>query len=173
MTPEDHNRDEPERTERAAVDRAGLHHADVVRRVAALVDASGTLRRVLRARMRAAWPYDDLPTGQLDLLRLLVENPGLSVGEAAEKLAIAPNSVSTMVRAMVRAQLLERRPDPKDGRAVRLFASSAAARRLQEWRARRADVLASALEGWDDATRDSLVAAIEAIEKLTRALGPQ
>jgi len=142
---------------------------DVVRRIAALLDASGTLRRVLRARVRSAWPYDDLPVGQLDLLRLLVESPGLSVNQAAERLALAPNSVSTMVRGMIAAGLVERRSDPADARAARLYPSAHAAARLRRWRARRAQVLAAALPRLDG-DHDWLDAAVAAVERLTAIL---
>lgn len=142
---------------------------DVARRIAALLDASGTLRRVLRARMRSAWPYDDLPVGQLDLLRLLVESPGLSVNQAAERLALAPNSVSTMVRGMIAAGLVERRSDPADARAARLFPSAHAAARLRRWRARRAELLAAALPRLDG-DHDWLDAAVAAVERLTAIL---
>lgn len=142
---------------------------DVARRIAALLDASGTLRRVLRARMRSAWPYDDLPVGQLDLLRLLVESPGLSVNQAADRLALAPNSVSTMVRGMIDAGLVERRSDPADARTARLFPSAHAAARLRRWRARRAQLLAAALPRLDG-DHDWLDAAVAAVERLTAIL---
>ncbi len=138
--------------------------------LAALVDATGVLRRVLRARMRTAWPYDDLPVGQLDLLRLLVEKPGLSVSQTAELLSLAPNSVSSLVRTMVDAGLLERRADPADARAARLFPSARAARRLRRWRARRAELLAVAAAALEPADLRALLASLGALERLAATL---
>jgi DNA-binding MarR family transcriptional regulator len=135
-----------------------------------LADLSGRLRRSLRAGVRRAWPYDQLSTAQLDLLRLLVEQESLSVSEAAGHLGVAGNTVSTLVRQLADAGLVLRRPDAADRRVGRLRASASAVRRLRRWRGIRDDLLSDAMATLDPADRRALAGAVEPLRRLVAAL---
>jgi DNA-binding MarR family transcriptional regulator len=58
---------------------------------------------------------------QLNLLEWVADAPGCGVQEIAEGLDLTAPTVSVGVRRLQEAGLVERQPDPEDGRAVRLF----------------------------------------------------
>ena len=57
---------------------------------------------------------------QLALLNWVADSPGCGVREIAEGLGLAAPTVSVGVRRLETAGLLERRPDPEDGRAIQV-----------------------------------------------------
>jgi DNA-binding MarR family transcriptional regulator len=67
------------------------------------------------------------------------------------------------VAALERAGYLERRPDPRDGRASLLRLSEAGAAALATTRTLRSDWAASALAGWDE---DDAVRLSRLVERL-------
>ena len=91
----------------------------------ALLEVIGPLQRTLRKRAREDWPLEPLATAQVELLRAVRGRAGISVGEAAAELRIAPNTASTLAQQLVTAGLISREPDPRDGRAVRLVTTPA------------------------------------------------
>jgi DNA-binding MarR family transcriptional regulator len=60
----------------------------------------------------------------------LFEEDGLRIGEIARRSRLSKQTMTTMVRLCERDGLVERRPDPEDGRATRVFLT-ANARRFQ------------------------------------------
>jgi DNA-binding MarR family transcriptional regulator len=137
---------------------------------AELAELSGRLRRALRAGVRRDWPYDQLSTAQLDLLRLLADHQALSVNDAALRLGVAPNTVSGLVRQMTDDGLVSRTPDPEDRRVGRLHASALALQRLRRWRGFRDALLAHALTQLDAADQAALAAAVDPLRRLVAAL---
>ncbi len=59
--------------------------------------------------------------GQAMCLRLLSFNDGLSQSDIARMLGVAPPTVSRMLDALERSDLVERRPDDADQRLTRVF----------------------------------------------------
>lgn len=57
---------------------------------------------------------------QLALLNWVADSPGCGVREIAEGLELAASTVSVGVHRLEMAGLLERRPDPEDGRAIQV-----------------------------------------------------
>jgi DNA-binding MarR family transcriptional regulator len=137
---------------------------------AALAELSGRLRRTLRAGVRRQWPYDELSTAQLDLLRLLVDSGSLSVNGAATHLGVASNTVSGLVRQLTDSGLVSRKPDSADRRVGRLQASALARRRLERWRGFRDGLLADGLAELSVADQAALAAAVEPLRRLVTAL---
>ena len=131
-----------------------------------------------------------LPASELEIMRLLVRRPGLSVNDTAAELRLAPANVSTALRALEARGLLERRRDPADGRVVRLHPTEAALthRSDQEraWGGALAAGAGRAAEGRGeaDARRDRIAprarsgprargrAVIRAIRRPTLSIGP-
>ncbi len=76
-------------------------------------------------------------------------------GELADTAMLDPSTVSRYVAHLVREGLVERRPDPEDGRAVQLVATAAGHAAQQRVAASRDDLLHRALCDWDpqDVTR--------------------
>lgn len=58
---------------------------------------------------------------QLALLDWIAASPGCGVREIATGLGLTAPTVSVGVRRLEATGLLERRPDPRDGRAIQLF----------------------------------------------------
>jgi DNA-binding MarR family transcriptional regulator len=77
---------------------------------------------------------DPLPTSELEVMRLLVRAPELSVGEIARQLRLQPSNASAAVRSLQNRGLLERKADSRDGRVSRLVptAKAQAIRRQRE-----------------------------------------
>ena len=103
------------------------------------------INRELRYRTRAARASLDITHSESELLRLVNRRPGLRVHEAAVELGIASNSVSTLVRALSRAGLLERLTDPLDGRAACLHLTPQATEWLTQVGNAREEVIDRAL----------------------------
>lgn len=136
-----------------------------------LAKAVSDLRRVTRRSIRDDWPFDPLSPSQVELLRTVVDHPGIGVREAADHLRLAPNTVSTLVGTLTDAGLVTRTRDERDGRAARLEATPAASRRRAAWRDRRAHVMGNALNDLEPVDREAIDRAIPALERLTWLLG--
>jgi DNA-binding MarR family transcriptional regulator len=135
-----------------------------------LLSVIGPLRRLLRRHVQDDWPVDPLPAAQVDLLRLVHQQPGIGVADAAARLRLAANTVSTLVGQLTDAGLLRRERDPADRRSARLVLTPAGDQRIAAWRARRAAAAAAALGALADEDRASLQAAIPALERLVEEL---
>ncbi len=78
-----------------------------------------------------------LPVNQLQALHLLHHEPGIVQKDLAEKLGVTPAAISTAVRDMQAAGLIERRPDAADARLMRLYLSAEGALAIREAQASR------------------------------------
>src|SRR5690606_32396680 len=61
---------------------------------------------------------------QLGALFVVAERPGLRQRQLAEALGSNESAITALTNRMVDAELLERRPDPDDGRASLVFATA-------------------------------------------------
>lgn len=135
-----------------------------------LFEALSTVRRQVRRRTGRPWPPGALSGSQIELVRLVRREPDLPVSAAAERLGLAGNTVSTLVRQLVDAGVLQRAVDPGDRRVARLTVTAAARRRIEGWRDRRLDSAARALARLDAADRAALAHAVPALDRLATAL---
>jgi DNA-binding MarR family transcriptional regulator len=126
--------------------------------------------RGLRYHTRAARESLDITHSEGDLLRLVDRRPGIRVNDAAAELGIASNSVSTLVRQLTRAGLLERAADPLDGRAACLRLTASAAEWVTQLGSAREQTIERALSSLDEEDRQQLEAAIPAIKRLAKAI---
>lgn len=104
----------------------------------------------LRCLRLSVHPLGDigLSPPQLVFLTQIARSPGCRLKEVAEALGVTPPTASTAVRHLEEKGLVERRPDPTDGRAVQLFLSRKGAslyRRAEEFRKDKARRLLAAL----------------------------
>src|ERR1700761_5603517 len=67
-----------------------------------------------------------LPSSELEVMRLLVRRPGLSVGEVAEALGLQQSNASAAVRSLEARGLLARRRDERDARISRVHPTATA-----------------------------------------------
>jgi DNA-binding MarR family transcriptional regulator len=135
-----------------------------------LGDAVSQLRRTIRRRLRRDLPHSALGGNELELVRLLLERSDIRVQDAAAALGLADNTVSTLVGRLSAQRLVVRTPDPVDGRAALLSLSPAARRRVADWRDRRSQMLATAIEELPAGERAALAAAIPALRSLRERL---
>jgi DNA-binding MarR family transcriptional regulator len=126
------------------------------------------VRRRLRQEMTGHSPR--LLGAQVELLRLVATEPGISVSAAAKELYLAGNTVSTLVNQLTAAGLLERETRSDDRRAVRLLPTPAAEARLRAWQERRAAVVRDHLARLSDDDQAALAAALPALRRLAGEL---
>jgi len=116
-------------------------------------------------------PRHVLPASELEIMRLLVRRPGLSVNETAAELRLAPANVSTALRALEARGLLERRRDPVDGRVVRLHPTTAALEHRSDQERAWGNALAHALDALPNAEARRTLAATPSLRALAAVLG--
>ena len=136
-----------------------------------LAGAMAGLRRVLRSGVRGRASGPSLPAAEVELLVTIIDAPGIGVGEAARRLHLAGNTVSTLVSRLVEKGLITRRTDPDDGRVVRLTSTSTGRSRVRRWRQHRLDLIVDALTALAPSERDDLRAAVPALRRLTATVG--
>ncbi|HEX6032402.1 MAG TPA: MarR family transcriptional regulator [Tepidiformaceae bacterium] len=72
-----------------------------------------------------AWAELGLTTAQLRVMFLMRENPGVTAGELATRLAVTPPTISGIVDRLVKLGLVRREDDEHDRRLVRNYLSDA------------------------------------------------
>jgi DNA-binding MarR family transcriptional regulator len=135
-----------------------------------LAKVLGRIGRGLRYHTRAERESLDITHSEGELLRLVDRHPGIRVHDAASELGIASNSVSTLVKQLTRAGLLERSADPLDGRAACLRLTPSANEWVTQLGNAREQALERALATLDDEDRQQLEAAIPAMKRLAKAI---
>lgn len=135
-----------------------------------LYDVIGLLRRRSRRIVGAPLPELALSGAQLELLRVVRRNPGITVAQAARVLGLAANTVSTLVGQLLGLGVLVRERDASDRRVARLDLTPSARAGLEQWRDRRAQSTAVALAGLPAADRARLAAALPTIARIAADL---
>jgi DNA-binding MarR family transcriptional regulator len=103
---------------------------------------------------------------QATLLWLVKRSPGLSLAELAAEEGISPPALSGYVDRLERAGLLERVRSSEDRRRVGLRLTDEGVKLMRRIRARRTTWLAERLQRLEPADRDSVQAAIPALQRL-------
>jgi DNA-binding MarR family transcriptional regulator len=85
-----------------------------------LAKASQRWNELLYERFVAAG-YPEVRPSYGSILVPLFEEDGLRIGEVATRARLSKQTMTTMVRLLERDGLVQRRPDPSDGRASLLF----------------------------------------------------
>jgi len=117
-----------------------------------MADVSRLLRRVFDERARSI----GVTRPQWRVLTVLAREEGINQGMLADRLEVEPITLSRMVDRMQDAGLLERRADPDDRRAWKLYLSDNATPLIAELRALGEILSDEALEGVSAAERDTL-----------------
>lgn len=104
--------------------------------------------RLIHQAKQAAFANEALDVGALGMLGQLSECGARRQGELAELAKLDPSTVSRHVAQLVKAGLVTRQPDPKDGRAVQLVATDEGLDRIAQARKRRVAMVSDALAGW-------------------------
>lgn len=101
---------------------------------------------------------------QWGVLVRLDRSEGLKQSELAEILDLQPISLTRLLDRLAANGLIERRPDPNDRRANRLYLTPAARPLLTELAALSQDMMATVLEGLDSAANERLLRDLNAIK---------
>ena len=105
------------------------------------------VQRYVEAKMAAK---GGLTAAQSGALFVLGQANGTLIGEAAEALDLAPSAMTGLIDRMSRAELVERRPDPRDGRALRLYLTDKGQEAREEAKAGVEGLNAHLTEGFTD-----------------------
>jgi DNA-binding MarR family transcriptional regulator len=113
---------------------------------------------------------EPLPPTELEVMRLLVSSPELSVGEVARDLGLQPSNASAAVRGLVARGLLERRQDGRDGRISRLAPTAKAQAIRRRHEAAWGELLRARLARMPPEDAATLLAATDSLRALAVAL---
>ena len=108
------------------------------------------LQRWMAARTQAS----GVTAAQSGLLFILGQRDGVLIGEAGAALDLGPPGISGLVDRMTAANLIERRADPDDGRAWRLWLTPAGRAAMAQSKAGLVEVNARLTDGFTEAEID-------------------
>jgi DNA-binding MarR family transcriptional regulator len=122
-------------------------------------------KRAMAEASEAAFQRHGVRSGQQWILRRLWDEDGQTPGEIARQLELSTPTVTKAAMRMEAAGLIDRRPDPRDARLVRLFLSERG-RALEKTIAEEMAQLARrSLAALSDDEVKALVAALTAIRR--------
>lgn len=107
---------------------------------------------------------------QWAVLVRLDRSEGLNQSELAEMLDLQPITLTRLLDKLCDSGLIERRPDPDDRRAKRLFLTSAARPLLEQLGTLGENTMASALEGVASEDIERMVSQLEIVRENLRGL---
>ncbi|MGZ4445111.1 MAG: MarR family winged helix-turn-helix transcriptional regulator [Nocardioides sp.] len=116
------------------------------------------IKRVIGERARAVHP--ELQPASYLLVAYLAEHGPMRSSAIAGVFDIDKGAISRQVQHLVELGLVDRTPDPDDGRATLVSASEAAVRRLAEVTSERRAWLDERLADWSDEDLGTLVGAL-------------
>ncbi|MEU3188303.1 MarR family transcriptional regulator [Streptomyces sp. NPDC006923] len=135
------------------------------------VQASREVRTVisrLRRRILNAAEAEDITLGQASVLTRLSGKQGVTASELASAEGVRHQSMTATVAALTALGLVERRPDPDDGRRLLIALTPEGHRRVAEGRQARQEWLAGELqEKCTEEERRAVIAAMAILERLT------
>lgn len=136
------------------------------------VRAARDLRAVFsrtRRRLKEVAGSDDLTPSQTSVLSRLDQDGAASASDLAAAERVRPQSMATILSALDRHGLIQRRPDPGDGRRQLITLSAAGNERVQGGRHARQEWLARVLQDrYTDAERATIIEALALLDRLTR-----
>jgi DNA-binding MarR family transcriptional regulator len=106
------------------------------------------IKRVIGERARAV--HDDLQPASYLMLSYLVSSGPQRSSVLSERFGVDKGAISRQVQHLVDLGLLDREPDPDDGRATLVSASSDAVRRMEAVAVERRTWLDERLGGWSE-----------------------
>lgn len=130
------------------------------------------LRRLRAEDAGASDAGAGITPARLSALSVLVFRGPCSISELAAAEQVAVPTMSRLVAALEKRGLVTRRPDPSDGRAVRLEPSREGRRMLEEGRDRRLERLAALLSRLEREEVETVARSARLLETLLAGEGP-
>jgi DNA-binding MarR family transcriptional regulator len=122
----------------------------------------------LRRRLRSLGVDDDLTPSQTAVLTRLWKEGASSASALAGAEGVRPQSMATIVAALEQRGLIERAPDPEDGRRQVVSLTAKGRRRAESDRRQREEWLARAIqERYSERERRVILDALSLLERLT------
>src|SRR5258707_14582206 len=119
-----------------------------------LVFLLSVAQRRLQRWMAAQTDASGVTAAQSGLVFVLGQRDGVLMGEAGAALDLGPPGISGLVDRMTAANLIERRADPDDGRAWRLWLTPAGRVAMAQSKAGLVEVNARLTDGFSEAEID-------------------
>ncbi|HYF74761.1 MAG TPA: MarR family winged helix-turn-helix transcriptional regulator [Nocardioides sp.] len=113
------------------------------------------IRRVIRERAHAVHP--ELPSSSYLMLSWLLQHGPQRASVMADAFGIDKGAISRQVQHLVELDLVDRTPDPDDGRATLVSASTTAVGRMSAVTEERRRWLEERLDGWSEEDLSTLV----------------
>ncbi|TDW83553.1 MarR family winged helix-turn-helix transcriptional regulator [Kribbella sp. VKM Ac-2566] len=137
------------------------------------VQAASQVRVVfgrVKRRLKALADTDDLTPSQSSVLSRLDKEGPASASELAAAERVRPQSMAAILAGLREAELLERNPDPEDGRRQVVSLTTAGRNRLQGDRKVRQEWLAETLqEHCTEAERQTIIKALALLDHAIEA----
>ncbi|WP_304940946.1 MarR family winged helix-turn-helix transcriptional regulator [Streptacidiphilus sp. PB12-B1b] len=130
------------------------------------------LRRALRTSLRSHGTREQLTGAQLEVLQTLDEAGHACIRELAERLRLAPNTVSQILSRLLETDLVERERDPHDRRVVGLGLTPLGLREVEAWKQAHERSLEGAVALLSPGERGSLARALPGLDALVKQLRP-
>jgi DNA-binding MarR family transcriptional regulator len=127
----------------------------------------------LLRRARRVDTESQLPAPQLSALSVIVYAGPITLGALAAAEQVRPPTMTRLIAAMEAAGLVTRQPDAADRRVVRIAATPAGRRLLEQGRDRRIAVIAGELEALPAPDVAAIAKALDAIEKVAGSPKPR
>lgn len=121
-----------------------------------LAQVSRLMRRAFDGRAREI----GVTRPQWQVISILAMNEGINQGGLADMLEVEPITLGRMVDRLQDAEMVERRPDPADRRAWRLFLTDKAHGLLEQLRPLAIETMDIAQEGMSQSEREALLVAL-------------
>ena len=137
--------------------------------IAQLVESSRLLRNYIDHRAKAR----GTTRAQWIVLFRLREQEGLSQVDLADVLELQPISLVRLLDRLVEHGLLERRPDPRDRRANRLFLTKSGRRLVDDLDSLRDAIACDVLRGVPDKHVETGLATLREVKDRIKALGEE
>jgi DNA-binding MarR family transcriptional regulator len=144
--------------------------AAVASEARALTEVVTQLRRALRTSIPTDYPSEFLPMAQVELLLAVLDHQPVRIGQLADLLRLAPNTVSGLVQALVESGLVERSPDPSDRRVAVVTLTPAGRAKLAGWEQAHQRRIGDALDQLSIDDQVAVRAAIPALAHLVEHL---
>ena len=135
-----------------------------------LLTVMASIRRSGGLLARRPVELSSLTSSQLDLVRVILRRPGLSVNQAAEELRLAPNTVSTLVHQLTNQNMVIRRANPVDRRVAWLDLTPTMRRKVAAFRDRRLATLVAAMNRLPVDDQRRLTEAVTLLDHLAEQL---
>ena len=120
--------------------------------------AQRRVQRFVARQRRGATP------AQSGLLFVLGRQDGLSMGEVGAALDLGLPGINGLAERMAEAGLLDKRADPADGRASRLWLTAAGRKELSRAKTGAADLNARLMDGFNEAEIDIVSRWLKAVQ---------